>query len=522
MPSGGCPGSLGDTDLFWAAVSRAVRSPTPFDTDVVEWLGTDTFLTGNPNFLPEQVTAYEAGLSRPMVRPGSRFPSSLFENVYDDLRSIETTPGHLHAAALGQHASKAMLWPGGLGQLAGDRLVAALAPASPSSMRICFEPGASKLLGSVPGGRRSASPGLAALLDESGRRRQFRRRFPLCRRAARSQGPEYVELNARLGWKVSDTTGAVAVRLQSAARPASGICPAAPKSAAASISKPDGGSDEAPAVFFWPLAAGACCRDRCQAAAVAWNMRSRPPICPNSFPSSPGRTAPLPRRRALHHLPSGPGSASAASWIRPPPACAPATTPVQVRHLAAPDPSANCQLIFLPAEATRRRRRERWTPCGAQPGGDRDRFRPAVHGMISFVIEDNHVRFDIDDAMAARRRPCHQLQAAGPGPCRQDAGPAMRPALLSGSKRNWSPMVAGALAAAAVLLAAGVLMAVYQEQLYSAQQARSVREQAADPGGQRHRRGRLRRPEGGAGICRRAAASIRNCRPPASMAATAA
>src|SRR6185312_16771396 len=47
-----------------------------------------------------------------------------------------------------------------------------------------------------------------------------------------------------------------------------------------------------------------------------------------------------------------------------------------------------------------------------------------------------------------------------------------------GKTRNWSPMVIGALAAAAVLLAAGVLMAVYQEQLYSAQQVKSVREQA--------------------------------------------
>ncbi len=45
-------------------------------------------------------------------------------------------------------------------------------------------------------------------------------------------------------------------------------------------------------------------------------------------------------------------------------------------------------------------------------------------------------------------------------------------------KRSWSPQVIGALAAAAVLLAAGVLMAVYQEQLYSAQQAKSIREQA--------------------------------------------
>jgi signal transduction histidine kinase len=54
----------------------------------------------------------------------------------------------------------------------------------------------------------------------------------------------------------------------------------------------------------------------------------------------------------------------------------------------------------------------------------------------------------------------------------------MSTAPLAGRKRNWSPMVIGALAAAAVLLAAGVLMAVYQEQLYSAQQAKSIREQA--------------------------------------------
>jgi signal transduction histidine kinase len=42
-------------------------------------------------------------------------------------------------------------------------------------------------------------------------------------------------------------------------------------------------------------------------------------------------------------------------------------------------------------------------------------------------------------------------------------------------RRDWSPSVIGALAAAAILLAAGVLMAVYQEQLHSRQQIKSVR-----------------------------------------------
>jgi len=44
--------------------------------------------------------------------------------------------------------------------------------------------------------------------------------------------------------------------------------------------------------------------------------------------------------------------------------------------------------------------------------------------------------------------------------------------------RDFSPSVIAALVAAAVLLAAGVLMAVYEEQLYSSQQVRAVREQA--------------------------------------------
>ena len=74
---------------------------------------------------------------------------------------------------------------------------------------------------------------------------------------------------------------------------------------------------------------------------------------------------------------------------------------VQVRHLAASDPSANCQLIFLPTGSD---------PALAQGTLNAMRGRPVVtvtdsgvpvHGMISFVIENNHVRFDIDDAMAA-------------------------------------------------------------------------------------------------------------------------
>jgi hypothetical protein len=76
--------------------------------------------------------------------------------------------------------------------------------------------------------------------------------------------------------------------------------------------------------------------------------------------------------------------------------------PIQVRHLAGPDPSANCQMIFMSAG----------TELALVQGTlDAMRGQPVVtvtdsglkeRGVISFVIQDNHVRFDIDDALAAQ------------------------------------------------------------------------------------------------------------------------
>jgi hypothetical protein len=76
--------------------------------------------------------------------------------------------------------------------------------------------------------------------------------------------------------------------------------------------------------------------------------------------------------------------------------------PVAVRHLAEPDSEASCQLLFLGNETD---------PAVVQDTLDAVKGRPVVtvtdsglkaHGVISFVIEANHVRFDIDDAEAAR------------------------------------------------------------------------------------------------------------------------
>ena len=81
----------GENLMLWAAASRAIRSPTPFDTDVQETVGALLELKGNPQFEPEKLTAYELGLR---AQPSSRlsFSASGFFNVYNDLRSIEFTP----------------------------------------------------------------------------------------------------------------------------------------------------------------------------------------------------------------------------------------------------------------------------------------------------------------------------------------------------------------------------------------------------------------------------------------------
>jgi hypothetical protein len=74
--------------------------------------------------------------------------------------------------------------------------------------------------------------------------------------------------------------------------------------------------------------------------------------------------------------------------------------PVVVRHLAEPDPEASCQLLFMGAGDD---------PALVEGTLDAMKGRPVVtvtdsglkaHGVISFVIDANHVRFDIDDAAA--------------------------------------------------------------------------------------------------------------------------
>lgn len=82
--------SLGGRQTAWAAVSRAVRLPTRFDTDLrlVNPATGAVTLTGSQAFDAENVVAYELGY-RARPYPRISLDSVLFVNRYDDLRSQE-------------------------------------------------------------------------------------------------------------------------------------------------------------------------------------------------------------------------------------------------------------------------------------------------------------------------------------------------------------------------------------------------------------------------------------------------
>jgi iron complex outermembrane receptor protein len=78
--------------IVWIAGARAIRSPTPFDVEVEEWVGPQLFLEGDPDFRPETVDAYEIGWrASPLERLS--FTAAAFYNEYDDLRTVELAAG---------------------------------------------------------------------------------------------------------------------------------------------------------------------------------------------------------------------------------------------------------------------------------------------------------------------------------------------------------------------------------------------------------------------------------------------
>ncbi len=100
-PSARLQWNVDPAQLLWAAVSRAVRTPSRYDHDLVTPTGLENapppfqfptnYLQGNPHFVSEVLIAYEAGY-RATLGPNLALSLSTFYNDYNDLRSITPTP----------------------------------------------------------------------------------------------------------------------------------------------------------------------------------------------------------------------------------------------------------------------------------------------------------------------------------------------------------------------------------------------------------------------------------------------
>jgi iron complex outermembrane receptor protein len=103
--------SPGDRHMLWAAISRGVRTPARFDTNIRENLGATsvsggipvvTSVFGNPDFKDESLIAYEAGY-RSSISPHLFLDCNIFFNSHTHLETTEPGTPFLESMPLPVH-----------------------------------------------------------------------------------------------------------------------------------------------------------------------------------------------------------------------------------------------------------------------------------------------------------------------------------------------------------------------------------------------------------------------------------
>lgn len=189
--------------LLWAAASRAVRTPTPFDEDVIGRQGSFTFLLGNPNFKREKLTAYEVGW-RAQAATRATVSVSLYYNVYDDLKTLEFPPPTLFPAFWGNEMEGFTYGLEAWGSYAIADWWHISAGLMEEREHLRLKPDSHSLLGTWQSGH---DPDHQAFIRSS---MNLSDRWTLdadLREVGSLQYPHvpaYTELNARLGWQVND------------------------------------------------------------------------------------------------------------------------------------------------------------------------------------------------------------------------------------------------------------------------------------------------------------------------------
>jgi iron complex outermembrane receptor protein len=92
LPSARLAWKPADTQLLWAAASRAVRAPARLDRDIVLPPNPPYIIAGGPDFVSEVANVYELGY-RAQPTPDLTFSVTAFHTAWDRLRSGQAPPG---------------------------------------------------------------------------------------------------------------------------------------------------------------------------------------------------------------------------------------------------------------------------------------------------------------------------------------------------------------------------------------------------------------------------------------------
>lgn len=195
---------VSDDAMIWAAASRAIRSPTPFDVDVVESFGGAVLLTGNPAFRNERLNAYQLGY-RQQPTPNVSVSITGFYHEYDQLRSVELHPTTLFPLLWGNEIA---------GNTYGVEAWAnvQIAPwwrVAPSfrllHKRLHFEPGASGLLGVEQAGNDPRTQAAIKSSMDLSARVTFDAFLRYVNELPDPYLDDYYELSARVAWNLSSS-----------------------------------------------------------------------------------------------------------------------------------------------------------------------------------------------------------------------------------------------------------------------------------------------------------------------------
>jgi iron complex outermembrane receptor protein len=199
MPSARLAWRLSENALAWAAVSRAVRTPSRFDRDLIN----PGILDGGPDFVSERLIAYEVGYR---AQPNERFwfSVSTYYNVYDDLRTVEATSPSVFPLQVrnGMHGDTYGLEAWGAYALTDWwRLNAGL---SLLHKDLRLDPGSADIFGVDFAGNDPAVQATVRSLMDINRRTEFDVAVRYVGELPSPEVSSYIALDARLGFRLTD------------------------------------------------------------------------------------------------------------------------------------------------------------------------------------------------------------------------------------------------------------------------------------------------------------------------------